>query len=129
MHGIAKVVALNLNRIADVEFYLILEARRWNMRHRTIGVGVDDPTDALMALRGVPAEQADRSGNFAGEGFGLAVGYYALVCHSLRRIPAVITSGPAHKHTLLQLEERHQHRHVLPPHAACSTGYSIHLGL
>ncbi|KZO92657.1 ribonucleotide reductase alpha subunit [Calocera viscosa TUFC12733] len=51
LHAIAKVVAFNLNRIIDVNYYPVPEARRSNMRHRPIGVGVQGLADAFMALR------------------------------------------------------------------------------
>ena len=51
LHDIAKVVAFNLNRIIDVNYYPIPEARRSNMRHRPIGIGVNGLADAFMALR------------------------------------------------------------------------------
>ncbi|CDO77157.1 hypothetical protein BN946_scf184657.g32 [Trametes cinnabarina] len=40
LHDVTKVVAFNLNRIIDVNHYPIPEARRSNMRHRPIGIGV-----------------------------------------------------------------------------------------
>ncbi|KAJ7359276.1 ribonucleotide reductase alpha subunit [Mycena albidolilacea] len=51
LHDITKVVAFNLNRIIDVNFYPIPEARRSNMRHRPIGVGVQGLADAFQCLR------------------------------------------------------------------------------
>lgn len=51
LHDVAKVVAFNLNRIIDVNYYPIPEARRSNMRHRPIGVGVQGLADTFMALR------------------------------------------------------------------------------
>ncbi|EJU03292.1 ribonucleotide reductase alpha subunit [Dacryopinax primogenitus] len=51
LHAVAKVVAFNLNRIIDVNYYPVPEARRSNMRHRPIGVGVQGLADAFMALR------------------------------------------------------------------------------
>lgn len=51
LHDITKVVAFNLNRIIDVNFYPIPEARKSNMRHRPIGIGVQGLADAFMALR------------------------------------------------------------------------------
>ena len=51
MHDVTKVVAFNLNRIIDVNYYPIPEARRSNFRHRPIGVGVQGLADAFMALR------------------------------------------------------------------------------
>jgi len=41
----------NLNRIIDVNYYPIPEARRSNMRHRPIGIGVQGLADTFMALR------------------------------------------------------------------------------
>ncbi|KAH9841362.1 ribonucleotide reductase alpha subunit [Rhodofomes roseus] len=51
LHDITKTVAFNLNRIIDVNYYPIPEARRSNMRHRPIGIGVQGLADAFMALR------------------------------------------------------------------------------
>ncbi|KAF9013177.1 ribonucleotide reductase alpha subunit [Cyathus striatus] len=51
LHDVAKVVAFNLNRIIDVNYYPIPEARRSNTRHRPIGVGVQGLADTFMALR------------------------------------------------------------------------------
>ncbi|KAJ7069494.1 ribonucleotide reductase alpha subunit [Mycena amicta] len=51
LHDITKVVAKNLNRIIDVNYYPIPEARRSNMRHRPIGVGVQGLADVFLALR------------------------------------------------------------------------------
>ncbi|KAF9464106.1 ribonucleotide reductase [Collybia nuda] len=51
LHDVTKVVAYNLNRIIDVNYYPIPEARRSNMRHRPIGVGVQGLADTFMALR------------------------------------------------------------------------------
>jgi ribonucleoside-diphosphate reductase subunit M1 len=47
---VTKVVAYNLNRIIDVNYYPIPEARRSNMRHRPIGIGVQGLADTFMAL-------------------------------------------------------------------------------
>jgi ribonucleoside-diphosphate reductase subunit M1 len=51
LHDVAKVVAFNLNRIIDVNYYPIPEARKSNMRHRPIGIGVQGLADAFMMLR------------------------------------------------------------------------------
>ncbi|CAK5268053.1 unnamed protein product, partial [Mycena citricolor] len=51
LHDIAKVVAFNLNRIIDVNYYPIPETRKSNMRHRPIGVGVQGLADVFLALR------------------------------------------------------------------------------
>ncbi|KIL00191.1 hypothetical protein PAXRUDRAFT_821889 [Paxillus rubicundulus Ve08.2h10] len=51
LHDVTKVVTLNLNRIIDVNYYPVPEARRSNMRHRPIGLGVQGLADAFMILR------------------------------------------------------------------------------
>jgi len=48
---IAKVVTRNLNRVIDRNFYPVEEARRSNMRHRPIGIGVQGLADALQMLK------------------------------------------------------------------------------
>jgi ribonucleoside-diphosphate reductase subunit M1 len=49
--AVTKHVTYNLNRIIDVNYYPIYEARRSNFRHRLIGVGVQGLADTFMALR------------------------------------------------------------------------------
>ncbi|CDK28507.1 unnamed protein product [Kuraishia capsulata CBS 1993] len=51
LHDIAKVVTRNLNRIIDRNYYPVPEAKRSNMRHRPIAVGVQGLADAFMRLR------------------------------------------------------------------------------
>ncbi|KAF8507640.1 ribonucleotide reductase alpha subunit [Hysterangium stoloniferum] len=51
LHDVTKVVAYNLNRIIDVNYYPVPEARKSNMRHRPIGIGVQGLADTFMALR------------------------------------------------------------------------------
>ncbi|OLL22122.1 Ribonucleoside-diphosphate reductase large chain [Neolecta irregularis DAH-3] len=58
LHDVVKVVARNLNKIIDVNYYPVEEARRSNMRHRPIGVGVQGLADAFMALR-MPFDSAE----------------------------------------------------------------------
>ncbi|KAG5651729.1 ribonucleoside reductase large subunit Cdc22 [Sphagnurus paluster] len=50
LHDVTKVVAFNLNRIIDVNYYPIPEAKRSNFRHRPIGIGVQGLADTFMAL-------------------------------------------------------------------------------
>ncbi|KAF4713369.1 ribonucleotide-diphosphate reductase subunit rnr1, partial [Perkinsus olseni] len=40
LHRVTKVVTRNLNRVIDRNYYPVPEARRSNMRHRPIGIGV-----------------------------------------------------------------------------------------
>ena len=51
LHDVAKVVAFNLNRVIDANYYPVPEARRSNMRNRPIGLGVQGLADAFMILR------------------------------------------------------------------------------
>jgi len=51
LHDVTKVVANNLNKIIDVNYYPVPEARKSNMRHRPIGIGVQGLADAFLALR------------------------------------------------------------------------------
>lgn len=51
LHDVTKVVIRNLNRIIDVNYYPVPEARKSNMRHRPVGVGVQGLADAFLALR------------------------------------------------------------------------------
>ncbi|MDQ3099935.1 MAG: ribonucleoside-diphosphate reductase subunit alpha, partial [Bacteroidota bacterium] len=44
-------LARNLNRVIDQNFYPIPEARRSNMRHRPIGIGVQGLADAFILMR------------------------------------------------------------------------------
>eukprot|EP01083_Nonionella_stella_P067681 179183_1 len=48
---IAKIVTRNLNRVIDVNFYPIPEARNSNMKHRPIGIGVQGLADVFMLMR------------------------------------------------------------------------------
>ena len=51
LHEVTQVVVRNLNKIIDVNFYPVEEARRSNFRHRPIAVGVQGLADAFLALR------------------------------------------------------------------------------
>lgn len=51
LHDVTKVVTRNLNRVIDINYYPVPEARRSNMRHRPIGIGVQGLADAFMILR------------------------------------------------------------------------------
>jgi ribonucleoside-diphosphate reductase subunit M1 len=58
LHDVTKVVAFNLNKIIDVNYYPVPEARKSNMRHRPIGIGVQGLADAFLALR-MPFDSTD----------------------------------------------------------------------
>ena len=51
LHDIAKVVTRNLNKVIDRNYYPVPEARRSNMRHRPIALGVQGLADTFMLLR------------------------------------------------------------------------------
>lgn len=51
LKNIIKVMTKNLNKIIDVNYYPLPEARRSNMRHRPIGIGVQGLADAFILLR------------------------------------------------------------------------------
>mmetsp|Transcript_23769 Transcript_23769/g.39770 ORF Transcript_23769/g.39770 Transcript_23769/m.39770 type:complete len:711 (-) Transcript_23769:87-2219(-) len=51
LHYVTKVATRNLNKIIDINYYPVEEARRSNMRHRPIGLGVQGLADALIKLR------------------------------------------------------------------------------
>uniref|UniRef100_A0A6A7FPL6 Ribonucleoside-diphosphate reductase n=2 Tax=Hirondellea gigas TaxID=1518452 RepID=A0A6A7FPL6_9CRUS len=48
---VTKVITKNLNKIIDVNFYPVEEARLSNMRHRPIGIGVQGLADAFILMR------------------------------------------------------------------------------
>jgi ribonucleotide reductase alpha subunit len=51
LYEVTKVVTKNLNKVIDVNFYPIPEARNSNMRHRPIGIGVQGLADAFARMR------------------------------------------------------------------------------
>ena len=51
LYEITRVVAYNLNRVIDVNYYPVPEARNSNMRHRPIGIGIQGMADAFCELR------------------------------------------------------------------------------
>ena len=55
LHEVTKVVTKNLNRVIDRNFYPVETAKRSNMRHRPIGLGVQGLADVFI-LCGLPFE-------------------------------------------------------------------------
>src|SRR5258706_9758347 len=51
LYDITKVITRNLNKVIDVNYYPVEEARNSNMRHRPIGIGVQGLADAFILLR------------------------------------------------------------------------------
>ncbi|CEP08349.1 hypothetical protein [Parasitella parasitica] len=58
LHEVAKVVTKNLNKVIDVNYYPVEEARTSNMRHRPIGLGVQGLADAFI-LMGYPFDSPE----------------------------------------------------------------------
>merc|ERR1712156_969170 len=48
---VTKVATKNLNKIINVNYYPVPEARKSNMRHRPIGIGVQGLADAFILMR------------------------------------------------------------------------------
>ncbi len=55
---ITRVITRNLNKIIDINYYPIPEARNSNMRHRPIGIGVQGLADAFI-LMGYPFDSEE----------------------------------------------------------------------
>ena len=51
LYEITKVATRNLNKVIDVNYYPVVEARNSNMRHRPIGLGVQGLADAFILMR------------------------------------------------------------------------------
>ena len=51
LYEITKVATRNLNKVIDVNYYPVIEAKNSNMRHRPIGLGVQGLADAFIMLR------------------------------------------------------------------------------
>ncbi len=50
LYEITRVVTANLNKVIDINYYPIPEARNSNMRHRPIGIGVQGLADAFIMM-------------------------------------------------------------------------------
>lgn len=48
---VTKIVTRNLNKIIDVNFYPLDEAKKSNLRHRPIGIGIQGLADAFILMR------------------------------------------------------------------------------
>jgi len=61
LYDITKVITRNLNKVIDVNYYPVEEARNSNMRHRPIGIGVQGLADAFILLR-MPFDSSEARG-------------------------------------------------------------------
>ena len=55
LERVAKVVTKNLNKIIDLNYYPVIEAKNSNLRHRPIGIGVQGLADAYAKMK-IPFE-------------------------------------------------------------------------
>ncbi|MDH5383029.1 MAG: ribonucleoside-diphosphate reductase subunit alpha, partial [Cyclobacteriaceae bacterium] len=51
LYDITYVITKNLNKVIDVNYYPVIEARNSNMKHRPIGIGVQGLADTFSLLR------------------------------------------------------------------------------
>jgi ribonucleoside-diphosphate reductase alpha chain len=51
LYDITYIVTKNLNKVIDINYYPVPEARKSNLRHRPIGIGVQGLADAFILLR------------------------------------------------------------------------------
>lgn len=58
LHEVAKAITRNLNKVIDRNYYPVPEAKRSNMRHRPIALGVNGLADTFMLLR-LPFESSE----------------------------------------------------------------------
>lgn len=58
LYDVVYRMTVNLNRIIDINFYPVPEARNSNMRHRPIGLGVQGLADTFFSMR-LPFESAE----------------------------------------------------------------------
>merc|ERR1711933_634231 len=51
LYDVVKVATRNLNKVIDKNYYPVEEARRSNMKHRPVGLGVQGLADAFLMMR------------------------------------------------------------------------------
>lgn len=51
LHKVSKIVCKNLNKVIDVNYYPVEKARRSNLKHRPIGIGVQGLADTFIKMR------------------------------------------------------------------------------
>ncbi len=61
LYEITKVATKNLNKVIDINYYPVEEARKSNFRHRPIGLGIQGLADAFIMLR-MPFDSAEARG-------------------------------------------------------------------
>ncbi len=58
LRRVTKIVARNLNKIIDINFYPLPETRKSNFRHRPVGIGVQGLADAFIMMK-MPFDSPD----------------------------------------------------------------------
>ena len=58
---VTKSITYNLNKIIDINYYPVDEARRSNLRHRPIGIGIQGLADTFIRLR-MPFDSTEARG-------------------------------------------------------------------
>ncbi len=61
LYEVTKVVTRNLNKVIDVNYYPVPEARKSNFRHRPVGLGIQGLADAFIMLR-MPFDSEEAKG-------------------------------------------------------------------
>jgi len=51
LYEVTQVITRNLNKVIDLNYYPVIEARNSNLRHRPIGIGVQGLADAFIMMR------------------------------------------------------------------------------
>ena len=51
LHDITRLITRNLNNVIDLNFYPLQEAKKSNLRHRPVGIGVQGLADVYMLLK------------------------------------------------------------------------------
>ncbi len=58
LEKVTRIITQNLNKVIDLNYYPVEEAKTSNMRHRPIGIGVQGQADAFMKMR-IPFESEE----------------------------------------------------------------------
>jgi len=51
LYNIAYIATINLNKIIDINYYPVIEAKKSNLKHRPIGLGIQGLADTLVLLK------------------------------------------------------------------------------
>jgi ribonucleoside-diphosphate reductase alpha chain len=51
LYDIAYIATINLNKVIDINYYPVIEAKKSNLKHRPIGLGIQGLADALVLMK------------------------------------------------------------------------------